>query len=157
MKSKALRVTGKLRFTPANPPKPFGVYVLQKTAPGLGNIPGDKTKSMQLRRHVPQANPRTLTQMLRRAIFRDAILAWRALSADEKVAARKRGKSRRIPGYGQFLREYLLTNTSAAITAWDAGATTWDAGETQWDFTTRTAWDAGATTWDAGATMWDAT
>ena len=109
-RSFALDVRGSINFCPTNPTLPCGRYVYQGVLPGLGNVAGLPRKNLQLRRWVLPADPRTAPQLARRSVFFQAVAAWHALSATEKLSYRQLGESRRLPAYNKFISLYLKTH-----------------------------------------------
>jgi hypothetical protein len=104
----ALQVLGKLTFEPTDPPRPPGAYVLQRVAPGRGNVAADPTGSLQVRRYVLGTNPRTPAQLALRARVRQGNVAWHALTPTEKADWTPKGAGRRITGYNAFISAWLL-------------------------------------------------
>jgi len=85
----------------------LGLRVFQKTAPGRGNIPGDRTRSLQNRAYVIPFDPATPAQLARRAAFAAAVAAWHALSPPERAEYDARAKRMAISGFNLYLREVL--------------------------------------------------
>lgn len=99
----SLDARGRITCEPGLPDKPLALYVYQRVAKGLGNIPESRHKDLQVRAHVIPFDPKTPSQITNRDRFRQAILEWRLLSPEEKKEWTKKGKSRRLPGYQAFL------------------------------------------------------
>ena len=78
---------------------------------GLYNIyhANGKTKFYRDSFYIPD-NPRTLTQQTNRAKMTAAVLAWKALTDDEKLFYNKRAFGKRMSGYNLFLKKYLLSH-----------------------------------------------
>lgn len=129
----ALEINGILTCTPEGTGKPLGKYVFQRTKPGLGNTPGDKTKTRQIRRWVQGANPRTPAQMRQRARFAEGVAEWHTLAPEQRAAWKKIGRPRSLNGFQAFMRNWCLTTILPAHTVWDGAATIWDDGLTDWD------------------------
>lgn len=55
-------------------------------------------------------NPRTGPQQAQRAKLADGVVAWQALTNDEKKLYRESAYSKHMSGYNLFLREYLLSH-----------------------------------------------
>lgn len=102
-----LRPRGSLNFCPVDPPRPCGRYVYQLTGYGKGNVPGDQSGRLQLRRWVRPADPRTSAQVERRSRFAQAVAAWQAMPEPAKDKWRAAGKAKSLPGYQTFLSAYL--------------------------------------------------
>lgn len=102
---------GSLNFCPTAPPRPCGRYVYQLTHPGGGNVPGDPTGRLQLRRWVIPADPRTPPQLARRVAFAAAVAAWQSMPQEAKDSWRTPGKARNLPAYHAFLSAYLAAAT----------------------------------------------
>lgn len=103
----ALDIRGTLYFCPVEPVRPCGKYVYQKVRAGLGNVPSDPHKALQLRRHVIPYDPHTPAQTARRARMASGVAAWHALGPDDKKAWRAAGASRRLPGFQTFISAWL--------------------------------------------------
>jgi hypothetical protein len=73
--------------------------VLQRTTPGLGNLPFGRRKELQMRRHVVPYDPRTPAQRAQRARLGNASTAWHALTPEEKREWNRVGSTKRLTGY----------------------------------------------------------
>ena len=58
-------------------------------------------------KYYKPTNPPSGAQTIRRSKFADAILAWRALTADEKETFRILGMPHNLPGYHKFLSDFM--------------------------------------------------
>lgn len=105
-----LDVRGKLYFDPDGPDRGPGHYVYQRTRPGWGNIPEDKSGRLQLRRWVMPADPRTPAQLAQRARMTAGVAEWHALTPEARAAWKATGKARGIPAYNAFLSAYMRDN-----------------------------------------------
>lgn len=103
----SLRARGTLTFTPHDPVRPPGRYVIQTVAPGLGNVASDPARATQIRAHVIPADPRTPAQLARRAALADAVNQWQALDPATRDYWTQVGAARRLPGYNAFLSAAL--------------------------------------------------
>jgi hypothetical protein len=103
----ALLVLGKLTFEPDDPPRPLGTYVLQRVAPGLGNVQSDPTGTLQLRVHTTGTDAKSPAQLAMRARVVAANAAWRALDATSRDQWKQRGASRSITGYNAYVSAWL--------------------------------------------------
>jgi hypothetical protein len=103
----ALQVLGKLTFEPDDPPRPLGTYVLQRVAPGLGNVASDPTGSLQLRAHTIGTDAKSPAQLAMRARVQAANAAWRDLDQAARDQWKARGQSRRITGYNAYVSAWL--------------------------------------------------
>src|ERR1035441_3996128 len=130
----ALNMTGTLTCTPAGMALPFGKYVYQKCGHGLGNVPSDKSKTLQVRRWVTNNGGRSAAHSRNRARFAAGVRAWHALAEADKEAWRAIGLKSHYNRFNAFMRNWCLTAAAPVGTIWDAGATKWDAGKTTWDF-----------------------
>lgn len=83
--------------------------VFQKTGYGLGNVPGDPQRRLQVRAWVIPNDPRTLAQQARRLHMANANTAWHALSQAEKNAYIPNAKKKRITAHNAFVSAWLLT------------------------------------------------
>lgn len=83
------------------------LYVFQRVAPGLGNVPEDPTRSLQKRRHVVPADPKTPAQLARRSRFAAGVAAWHALDSNSKRYWRALGARLGISGINAFMRAFL--------------------------------------------------
>lgn len=102
-----LQIAGKITLTEAAPGRPAGTYVYQRTAPGLGNIPADPRKALQLRRHVIPTDPATPAQQQRRATLAAAVQAWHDLTPTARQAWAPQAKEAGLSIYNAFLSDYL--------------------------------------------------
>lgn len=84
-----------------------GDRVFQRVRPGLGNVAGDPTHSLQNRAYVPHNTSHTPAQLACRARFAAAVAAWHALSTEQQSSYTERAKSRAIAGFNLFVSEYL--------------------------------------------------
>ncbi len=55
-------------------------------------------------------NPRTIPQQANRAKMADAVLAWQALTDEQKLLYYKKAIGKRMSGYNLFLKQYLLSH-----------------------------------------------
>lgn len=85
----------------------IGNYVYQRVAAGLGNVPGDPTRTLQKHLYVPHNLSNTPAQQVHRAKFRDGITAWNALNAETKKNLRKEGGRIGLTGYNIFMRRWM--------------------------------------------------
>jgi len=150
-----LTLTGILTGVPPGTAKPSGKYVYQKTAKGRGNIPGDKTRTYQVRRWVRGTQPNTPGQQPGRGKFALGVGHWHTLSDPEKETFRIPAEQLRLNRFQFFMREWMRSEPQIAATVWDSGTTVWDAGGTSWPWPEFDYWDGGATTWDGGNTVWE--
>lgn len=103
----ALALSGKLTFTPTDPPRPLATYVIQRVAPGRGNVPEVRRRNIQLRRHVIPADPRSPMQLARRARMRAAVAEWQAMSQDARSTWNKRAARKARAGFQLFISARL--------------------------------------------------
>lgn len=108
-KSKYTELRGILTGVPEGTTLPAGKYIYQKTKPGLGNIPGDKTRRLQVRRWTVQTNPRTAAQREARMAFRLGVTAWKKKSESEKEAWRAPGLKLGLNRFQAFMRDWMKT------------------------------------------------
>lgn len=89
-----------------------GVY--QRRARRKGTIIGGEvlmqSKENFVMKHTWPVNPQTETQQAWRATFADAVLAWQALTDEERAWYRKRGTKLRRNGYAIFISTYLKSH-----------------------------------------------
>ena len=102
-----LRLLGKLSFCPTFLPRPCGTYVLQRVQPGLGNVPWDRKRSLQLRIHVPTNTSNTPAQLTRRLKFAAAVHSWQMLSPAERLTWRGLRRHRNLPGYHNYISAFM--------------------------------------------------
>ena len=55
-------------------------------------------------------NPRTVPQQANRQKYADGVLAWQALTTEQKAVYNISAKGKRMSGYNLFLKEYLLSH-----------------------------------------------
>jgi hypothetical protein len=127
------KITGILFCTPPVGGKPEAKYVFQKTRAGHGNMPGDKTQSMQCRLWVKGTTTYTAEQKKNRGRFALGVAAWHALQPAEKQQWRTNANKTRLNGFQLFMRVWCRTTAQPSHTIWDFGATTWDSNTTTWD------------------------
>lgn len=83
-------------------------WVYQRVGKGFGNIPMRKPYDLQMRRHVIGLNPQTVPQQAQRNRLTVAVVAWQALTLEEKDVYNKRGvRGYQLSGYNLFLREHI--------------------------------------------------
>ncbi len=76
--------------------------------------------------------PASVTQALRRAVFRQAAENWKAMPEPEKAAWKAQGEARQITGWNAYSGSILSTMPSGTVTQWDAPRTLWDSDLTAW-------------------------
>lgn len=82
--------------------------VFQRVGRGLGNLGRTVNgRDLQMRAHVIPADPKTAAQLHRRAVFADAVSAWRALTDAERAALNQRAKRYHLSGWNLFISTYL--------------------------------------------------
>lgn len=96
-------------------PAVWSLMVLQRVAPGRGNVINYSKNALQLRRHVIPRDPRTPKQQAQRARFRAAQLAWYAQDLTSRAAWSKNGASFALSGRQLFTRNYIATNAAPII------------------------------------------
>ncbi|MGV7931174.1 MAG: hypothetical protein AB2L13_20105 [Spirochaetota bacterium] len=67
------------------------------------------------RRYVVPRDPKTESQLARRAAFGEAVAAWRSLSGGEKDAWRARGRARHRSGYNAFMAAFLRGDLAESV------------------------------------------
>ena len=72
----------------------------------------DKKNHLIKMRHYVPSYSNTEAIQASRASFTSAIIAWRALDADEKLFYEKWGKKYRMSGYNKYISEYMKGNVS---------------------------------------------
>lgn len=88
----SLRITGRI-----------GNLVYQRTAPGLGNVAGDPTRTLQVHAYVPHNTSHSPAQLACRARFRNQMAAWHALSDEQRADFNRAASSSAISGMNFFL------------------------------------------------------
>jgi len=91
---KTLTITGKI-----------GNRVYQRVRAGLGNVPGDPTRSLQNRAYVIPTPCATPAQLARRARFATAVAAWHTLAPEEKAAYNTRAARSGRAGFNLYISE----------------------------------------------------
>jgi hypothetical protein len=99
---------GKLTFDPDDPDYPPGTYVVQRVAPGVGNVMADPARHLQVRRWVIPRDPQTAAQLYRRDLMRQAVAMWHVLSEEEQHAFEADASARGISRFNAFISAYLL-------------------------------------------------
>ena len=87
-----------------------GIYQRRHSNPKAHNyrgLPGIKPKVIMMRTYQP-TNPRTELQQANRAKYAAGVLAWQALTVEEKTAYNKPAAKLGFSGYNLFMRKYLL-------------------------------------------------
>jgi len=125
-------LTGILQGVPPGTSLPNGKYVYQKTVAGLGNVAGDKSKRMQIRRWVTGTPSNTPAQIYYRLIFAFANSKWKNLSEPEKESFRLPAEKRKLNRYQYYMSIICRAAALQTATSWDEGATQWDSGTTVW-------------------------
>lgn len=85
----------------------IGSRVIQRVAPGQGNIDSDPSGTLQDRAYVPHNTSNTPAQAARRSRFQSAALAWQTLDPATKQDYNVRANSRGITGYNLFISERM--------------------------------------------------
>lgn len=106
----SLAARGTLTFQPSDPPRPTGRYVIQRVAPGLGNVAADPERSLQIRAHVIPADPQTPRQLAARARFAAGVIAWHELPPTDRAYWYDQGPRHGLPAFNAFLSYYLRTH-----------------------------------------------
>ena len=88
----SLRIYGKI-----------GNLVYQRTAPGLGNVPGDETRTLQVHAYVPNNTSRSPAQLACRDNFRAGMLAWHALPPEQRADLNAYASRSALSGMNVFL------------------------------------------------------
>jgi hypothetical protein len=102
-----IEIAGTITEPAANPAQPPERWVYQRTYPGLGNIPGDPTRSRQRRRHVVPADPRTPAQLAQRARLAAASAAWRDLPDHDRQLWIAAAKSSQLTACQLYIRHHM--------------------------------------------------
>jgi hypothetical protein len=154
LKKETGELKGVLTCEPINTALPMRKYVFQKTRAGHGNVPGDTTKTQQVRIWVRGANPRTELQKPGRIKFAVGVGNWQAMSEIEKAAWDLQQPGRWLNRFQQYMRWWMISGVLPLLGDWDDGASSWDGGDSVWDVEPAISWDSGATHWDGGTTIW---
>ena len=86
----------------------LGDVVYQRVKPGLGNVAEDPTRSLQVRRYVPNHPGNSPAQAVQRSKFAGATAAWRALTAEQKMAWNDDAKGRGVSGWNLFISAWMM-------------------------------------------------
>lgn len=113
--NKALLVTGKLTEADLDNPGTFREYVYQKCPVQFSNLPHPPHYGYQRRRNFVPANPRTPAQQSRRALFRNAVSSWRAMSAASRRPWNVRASRLRMSGFNLWISSYLKQEGTPAL------------------------------------------
>lgn len=85
-------------------------YVYQRVGKDFGNIPSYHPHGMQVRKWVSGTDPATAPQLVRRAVFADAVVEWNLLTPGGKAVYNFRARPKKISGWNLFISEYLKAN-----------------------------------------------
>lgn len=80
--------------------------VYQRVGKGFGNSRRLGSRDLQLRRHVPQQDPRRPLQLAGRRRMAAAIRAYQALDLESRQHYKTRAKGLVMSGYNLFIREF---------------------------------------------------
>ena len=94
-----VRDYGKTRY--AQVILPFGIYQIRSEPEGQITVKRDF--------YIP-AEPGTPAQQSNWTKFANAVLAWQALTPEQKAVYNTRAKYKNLSGYNLYLREYLLSH-----------------------------------------------
>ena len=86
----------------------YGEFLIYSGIYRRDNVTG-KVKHYREPYMIPY-NPRTEAQQANRQKLADGVVAWKALTPDEKNQYNIKAKGRRMSGYNLFLKEYLLSH-----------------------------------------------
>ena len=86
----------------------YGDIILLSGIYRTDNVTG-KTKCYREPYYIPK-NPRSEAQQAQRQKYANGVVAWQALTEEEKEIYNKRAKHKKYSGYHLFLKEYLLSN-----------------------------------------------
>jgi len=93
---------GIFAFGEAVPESPYhGIYQMRRCKEG--RIP------VQMKFYRP-TNPRTEIQQANRTKMANAVLAWQALTPEQKEVYNKLAQGKQLHGYNLFLKNHLLSN-----------------------------------------------
>lgn len=104
-----IELTGSLDEPDPAHPGQFVRVVYQRTAPGLGNLPNSGKFDRQRRRHVVPHDPQTPAQVARRAKMAAAVLAWQAMTPQNRSAWTTPAAARNITPFNAFVSNFLRT------------------------------------------------
>ena len=93
------REYGKLRYGESD--KFYGIYQIRATAGG---------QVVVKEKFYTPTNRQTAPQQANRSKLADAVLAWQALTDDQKEGYNKKAKYKSLSGYNLYLSEYLLSH-----------------------------------------------
>jgi hypothetical protein len=85
----------------------LGDRVFQRVAPGLGNIQGDASRTLQNRAYVKPTDRHTPAQLAQRMKMRDAVASWHTIDPDLKATYRARAKPLNMTGFNLYISTYL--------------------------------------------------
>jgi len=154
LKMTNLLITGTLTI-PAGPDNPVAQkFVFQGASNVNANYFTATGQPRKVRRHVIPRDPKTLSQLVRRAHMAAGVAQWQQLPVSSKATWRIAGEQRNLTSFQAFISAWLKTPPAFFSTSWDAGSTLWDSTPTLWDGMTDTQWDGGATLWRSTATSW---
>lgn len=127
-----LEISGKLTGEPNGIDGAVATYVYQKTSKVFGNVPDDRTGRCQIRRHVPQVNPRVPAQTIYRERFARGVASWHTLTNEDKEVWKQKGRKLQLNSFQAYMRWWCKTQPTNEPIQWDDGETIWDNGETIW-------------------------
>ncbi len=85
----------------------IGDRVFQHVHPGLGNVEGDATRTLQNRAYVAHVSSATPAQLAHRLKFKNAMIAWHALSPTEQKSYHHDANNHHITGMNLFVSQFL--------------------------------------------------
>lgn len=89
-----------------------GIYQRRHSNPKAHNfrgLPGTKPNFILMKTYHP-TNPQTVPQQANRAKYAAGVLAWQALTVEEKTAYTKPAAKIGLAGYHFFMKKYLLSH-----------------------------------------------
>lgn len=77
--------------------------VYQRVFPGRGNILRNGAATLQLRRHVIPADPKTIDQVEQRGKMSTAVANWQALNQQQKNVYNEKAEDSGLSGYQYYV------------------------------------------------------
>jgi hypothetical protein len=85
----------------------IGDKVYQTTSEFYGNVTGDDTHTLQIRKYTPNNTSNSPAQAIQREKMRNAVSAYRLLSPEEIAQYKAQGSKKNRNSFIEFISEYM--------------------------------------------------